>query len=286
MAEDKEKFNTATFSQKITAFAKRNINTLIIVLISVAYIFYGMITIEESGQTVAEIVGGSVLSTIVGFAIKQFRMRTGTNDGLSAPIFVAKTNAYGKKKEEIAPFIDELGNFCAFKNRKRLRQKQEEYLINYSMSYDKFIKGEYNNSTDPLVQKVLKKVRSMKVFAYTPLLLTNAYGNSNFEEETLNVSIAKYERTKALTRLIITVLCGVLFGYFVPRQDFSVSSLIWSALQVALYLVLGQIEYNNAYYFVTQTLRGKIERVICILDEFTVLRSEHEGIFKVEVDEK
>lgn len=285
MEEDKKLISTLStdnFSQKLTAFAKRNINSLIIIAVAIAYILYGLIRIEETGKSVMEIVGESFLSAVVGFTIKQFRMRTGTNDGLISPLFVAKTNAYGQKKMEISPFIDELPNFCKYKNSTRLKARQSEVLINYGMNYQKFINGDYSNTNDKFTKKVLKKVRNIKMLKYTPLLLTNAYGNTSFEDEALNVSIEKFERTKVISRVILTLACGILFGYFVPSRNFSIASVLWSSLQIAIYLVMGQLEYNNAYYFVTQTLRGKIERVICILDEFTTLRTKHEGMFTVE----
>lgn len=276
MNEDKN------LSRRITVFVKNNMNTIILILICVSYVLYGMLTVEETGKTIQEIIGSGALSALAGFLIKTSRAKSGIIDGMNSQMFIIKTNAYGKKKEEITPFIDEIPQFCDYKNEARLKQKQSEYLAKYAMKYELFVSGYYDK--DPKKQEILKKIRSIKVYQYTPITFTNAYDNTTKEDELLSANVKKYNRSNNTIKVLATVVCGILFGYYTFSYSFDWAHIIWALFQVAVYLIMGQIDYNNSYYFVTQTLRGKIERVITILDEFINLRREYPGIFTLKIE--
>ena len=96
MNEDKN------LSRRITVFVKNNMNTIILILICVSYVLYGMLTVEETGKTIQEIIGSGALSALAGFLIKTSRAKSGIIDGMNSQMFIIKTNAYGKKKEEIS----------------------------------------------------------------------------------------------------------------------------------------------------------------------------------------
>ena len=280
MVEDKN----LNFSQKVTIFVKNNMTNIVLILISLAYIFYGMLSVERTGKTIDEIIGGGALSALTGFFIKVLRGNSGITDGMISPVFIAKTNAYGEKKVEISPYIDELPQFCNYKNEARLKQKQSEFLAKYAMKYELFVNGYYDN--DPTKQEILEKARKIKIYQYTPVTFTNAYDNAVEEEELLSVNVDKYKKKNNRLKIVLTIICGLLFGYYTVGKDFDWANVAWAAFQVSLYLIMGQIDYNNSYYFVTQTLRGKIERVISILDEFVNLRNEHPGIFALKFEEE
>lgn len=268
------------FGKKITLFIKDNISNISLVLICLSYILYGMLTIQESGKTVAEIIASGLISAFAGFAIKATRMSSGLADGYNSQLFLMKVNLYGEKKAEISEYIEELTPFCSFKNEERLRQKQSEYLTQHAMKYELFANGYYDN--DETKSKILEKTRAIKVYEYTPSLITNAYGNFKKEEDILNNNPKSYKIRKTRNRVIITIMIGLIWGYFDIVQNFNVGGIIYSSLQVALYLILGQLEYNDAYYFVTQTLRDKIDRVVSIIDEFQNIRKNHPNKFKLE----
>lgn len=275
MVEDKN----LNISQKITLFVKNNMTNIALILVCFAYIFYGMLTVEKTGKTISEIVGGGLISAVTGFLIKTLRRKSGIQDGMISPVFIAKINAYGQKKVEISPYISELPQFCNYKNATRLKQKQAEYLVRYSMDYDLFMQGYYDN--DKTKKKILEKVRKMEVYQYTPVTFTNAYDNATEEEDILSTNVKKYESKDTISKILTTVVCGFLFGYYTVGQEISMTNVTWAILQISLYLIMGQIDYNNSYYYVTQTLRGKIERVICVLDEFLILRNKYKDMFQV-----
>lgn len=275
---NKEKYYTP--NDKIAEWFKRNIENFVLVIICVIYIFRGVAEIEETGKKVLEIIADGAVALIGGYVIKAIMDKKGILKGLIAPKFVATTNNYGAKKTEISGFVEELYPFCMKTNAERLKQKQAEFLLKHAMSYDHFINGLYD--IDKEKKKIADKCRKIKVFEYTPVMLTNAYDNAKSEEELLTATIGKYERKQRVGDAVIGLVTFVLFGYFGFKPGEIVwANIAWAALQVGLFLANGMMKYMNAYFFVTETLRGKIKRVIDILDEFINIRAKHPGIFKV-----
>lgn len=270
-----------TPNDRLVKWLKNNLENIALVFICAVYVLRGVFTIETSNKTVLEILADGAVSLVGAFLIKAVLDKKGILKGLIAPKFIATTNAYGKKKTEIADFVEELFPFCNMSNAERLKQKQKEFLFKYALSYEKFIKGEYND--DPKYKTILKECRAIKVFEYTPTLLTNAYDNAKDETELLTATIQKYERTQRVGDIIIGVVFFLLFGYFAPgKNQVDAANTLWYALQVSMFLAIGMTKYMNSYYFITEKLRGKINRVIDILDEFINTRKKNPGIFKVD----
>lgn len=269
--------------EKVGLFLKNNIENIIVIVVSLAYVLYGVLTIEETGKTVAEILAAGALNFIFGLTIKDLRRKSGIRNGLTSETFILKKNAYGDKKLEIAPFIEEIDGFCSYENKNRLIQKQNEILIANCMSYNKFIDGFYDNNKK--YKKALKKVKSAKVYKYTPTMMTNAYDNTDDEAKLLKLSSKKFEAKKTASSILGTLICALIFGYFTPGKHLDWNGILWNLIQVVIFIINGQIAYLSAYSFVTVDLKSKIERVINILDRFINLRRNNPDIFKdFEVD--
>lgn len=276
--EHYEKYDAA--KDKFGNWLRHNVENIILVFICAIYILRGVAEIEESGKTVLEILADGAIAFLCGYLIKGIMGRKGILKGLTSPKFVATTNAYGKKKEEISGFVEELYPFCIKTNAERLKQRQTEFLLKHAMSYDHFINGLYD--VDKEKKKIADKCRKIKVFEYNPVMLTNAYDNAKSEEELLTATIQKYERSQLVQNFVLGIVFAVLFGYYGFKPGaFNLANISWAALQVAFFWANGKLKELNAYLFVAETLRGKIKRVIDILDEFINIRSKHPGIFKV-----
>jgi len=252
-----KKFDFAQFLQK-------NIENFILIILCTVYVLRGLASIEESGKTALEIFADGALAFIVGYIIKRVLDRKGILRGLSSDKFIATCNEYGNKKMEIAPIIEELAPFCDERNANELKQRQIEYLTKEALSYNKFIANEYDAK-----DKRIKKARRLKSTRITPTMLTNAYDNTSNEQELLSASIKKYERSQAGGDLTIGLLTAFLFGYYALKPNgLDTATVIWCALQVAIFLTNGMFKYMSSYFFITETLRGKIKRVMDIIDEF------------------
>ena len=288
--------------EKVISFFKNNLDNIIVLAICIIYVLYGAFNIEETNKTIGSIIATGSLSAIVGFSIKTIRTKGGILAGLNSPKFLAKTNLYGQTKENVSDCIEEIPNYCIYKNKRNLLEKQKEYLSLHAMSYDLFSKGIYDKQVKELISQnkkeeakelklILKKCRSIKVFQLEPTLLTNAYDNSCRDEVIMQHSIKGFEKKKISGDFFISLIFIVIFGCFsLGIGKFNLSNIIWTSLQIALYLILGQIKYADAYRFVTEDLRGKIDKVISLLEEFQNLRRKVPGIFaveyKIDIDEE
>ena len=294
MEEQMKKTKTEIFSQ----FIKDNLVNMVIVLICLVYILRGLITIGETGKTWWEILADGLLAFFVSISIKILMRKKGLNNGFNSDKFIATTNLYGKQiVEKVDGHTEDLEKYCLFKNDERLRIEQRNFLLRNGLDYELFEKGEYDNRFESISNRkirrkkvnLLKKCRNIKVFKYTSVLITNAYSNAESESKLLSQSSQRYERSNAIGNILIGLLIMFLFGYYGIKSG-NVEELwknvIWCAIQVTLYLVLGVIAMLNAFDFVTETLRGKINRVISIIDDFSSMRANHPEIFRKENERK
>lgn len=290
MEEQIKKTKTEVFSQ----FIKDNLVNMVIVLICLVYILRGLITIGETGKTWYEILADGLLAFFVSISIKILMRKKGLNNGFNSDKFIATTNEYGKQiVDKIDGHTEELEKYCLLKNDERLRIEQRNFLLRNGLDYETFEKGEYDdrfeNEPNKKVRKkklnLLRKCRNLKVYKYTSVLITNAYCNAESESKLLSQSSQRYEKSNAISNILIGLIIMFLFGYYGVKSG-NVQELwknvIWCSIQITLYLVLGVIAMLNAFDFVTETLRGKINRVISIIDDFSTMRINHPEYFNKE----
>ena len=81
---------------------------------------------------------------------------------------------------------------------------------------------------------------------------------------------AQYEAQHSLGDLISKFGTAIIFGYYGVSliENFDYARLIWTTLQVALFLVMGVIKMYQAYNFVVDEFRGRIVKKIDNLQKF------------------
>jgi magnesium-transporting ATPase (P-type) len=284
---DIKKTKTEAFSE----FIKSNLVNIAIVLICFAYVLRGLITIGATGKTWYEIVADGLLAFMVSVSIKVLMRKKGLNNGFMSDKFIATTNLYGKEiQDKVDGNTDQLEKYCEIKNEYRLKYEQRNFLLRNGLDYETFEKGEYDSRFEREPNRkirrkkvnLLKKCRNLRVYKYTPVLITNAYSNQETEEKLLKQSRKQYESSKAVYNIFIGFIIMFLFGYYGIKSgniEELWKNIIWCTLQVALFLAFGVIEMLNAFDFVTETLRGKINRVISIIDDFNTMRMNHPEYF-------
>ena len=260
--------------QKITKAIKTNFDNIILVLLCLAYVAYGVATIEETGRTLFEIIATGIVSALVGLTIKILRRKKGILVGLRDPKFLTKCNVYGESKVKMDNHIDKLPKYCEAQNKSRLETKRREYCYSnpYTIiDYNAYLEGKYANTKDKDIKKVIKQLKKIKVYNYSPTLFTNAYSNSSKESEILSSNVKDFENKSFGMDFVISLACLFLFGYFtLGKGEIDIANMIWCAFQITFYLVMGQIQYNKSVYFVTETLRDKVEAVINLISEFLI----------------
>lgn len=272
-----------TRSEKFANFIKDNGVNFAIILVVVFYIIRGIAKITRTDSTIDEIIADGAMAFIASIVIKLLFRKKAIIVGFEKPSFKATCNAYGQQVIDMAPHIDLLDKFCDDENKNRLIREQTSFLLKYGVQYSEFLNGKYEllpprRETDKYHYKLLKykhkgcqKAKKIKVFRYSSKLITNAYDTTNTERELLTASIKKYQSKQLILNLLIGAICGVLFGYYTLKEgEINKANMIWCALQMAMYLAFGMIEYYNTLEYITKTIREKIKRVMAIIDKFKI----------------
>lgn len=81
---------------------------------------------------------------------------------------------------------------------------------------------------------------------------------------------AQYETQRGLADVISKFGTAIIFGVYGVEliKDFSYANLIWTTLQVAIFLVMGVIKMYRSYLFVTDEYKGRIWKKIDNLQKF------------------
>lgn len=279
-----------SFKEKVSVFIKQNIITIIILAISIVFIFRDAGTIGKTGKTIIEIIGSGTVNFIMGIMIKLLLRRQGLQKGQSDLHYLKKLNLYGQKLENNGNKIPEIRKYCKRKNEERLKEKQIEYLRKYAISYDDFIKGKYDGSIDDIKdkkevkkmkkkQKIVNRCRKKKIYKLTIYNLLNASRSRRSNKEVMKANTNVYETSRLGNNILISILIATIFSYYtIYPEQLNVVSILWNTIQMLIYLSMAVLEYFNAYNYVTQDMGSKINYVISCFDEFETL--EKKGYFK------
>ena len=279
----------------IKRFIIKNIGIILTVLISVLYVFKGFYSLEESGKTVYEILGDGALSALVGFCISALLRQTGINYGNDDIEVLRTRSAHAKKTDEISPYMNLLDDFCELENKRVLREMRTRILAPQGLKYgdyfdeDGFFVKEYVPKEKELASKELEKEYKRKIrldkraLRRAQRLELTPLDSAALTSEGAKVSDPFYYKTnreytheRSKSQIISKVLCGIVFGCYTFRflQEATWQSLMWTALQVTLYLVFGAVEMLDAYMFVKTEGKGSILRKIDELEKFNAYVKE------------
>lgn len=267
--------------EKTKDFLRLNLFFIVVGLACVVYVIRGLVNIVETGKTVAEIIADGALSALFGFFISKLLSLQGLAKG-ELDERVLKTNRlHSQKVEEISEKICYLDEWCERKNQEALKNVQTKILANAGIAYSEFLEGRYkiiNKEGYELVlecelpkykRRAVKKARRIKLTPLSSSVLTSDGGK---REDPYNFGQDKksYSRRRDEKQLLSKVICGLLFGYYGVTMitDFSWSDLIWTAIQVTIFLVMGMISYLQSFFFVVDEYRHRVIKKIDNLEKF------------------
>lgn len=274
------------FVDKVSAFFKNNMVTLILILVCIVYIFRGVANIEYSGKTIFEIVADTFITFIVGITIKSLMGKNGIMSGRMSPKYLRTTKLYGEQLDSITHNVEHLDMYCDYKNWLALRRKQTTILRKAGLTYRKFSLGDYDDSNDPEVIQAVKKAREVDIFPITSFMILNVIDASEEHSKILKLDVKTYEKTKLRNNMLIGASIALLFGLCsLEKGVWDWSGILWTAIQTVLFLALGCLEYMNGYEFISETFRGKIIIVISFIDEFKNLLEKRPDIFTADIEE-
>ena len=287
-------------NEKVKDFLKNSTGYGIILLISVGYVATAFITVERSGKSLWRIIADGIVIFLIGILINRAFELQGITEGDREERVQSAMTHHARMVDQVAPYIDRLDDWCDRKNREALRSGRVRILAERGMKYSDYfdeegMTREFRVDEEKMNNRYLRKLEVKRIRCYykalslklTPLtsgVLTSEggrYGDPYY----LGRSKPEYTKESSREDVISKILLSVLFGYYgiALIADWSVATLIWKALQIVVFLVIGSLKKTQSFQFVTDEFRGRITKKTNILQMFLNdigLRGEQERIEK------
>lgn len=266
---------------KTKDFLRLNLFFFVVAIACIVYIIRGFVEIVETGKTIGEIIADGLVSAMFGFLISKLLSLQGLSKGELDPNVICTNQLHSKTVLKITDKIYLLDEWCENKNKEAIKNAQCKILATAGISYDEFTKGLFRviridgevylpfESLPKDKRKAIKKARKVKL---TPLTSSSLTSDGGILDDPYNFGIDKkaFTRRRDGKQLISKIMCGVLFGFYGVRliTNFNIANIIWTAIQVVLFLVMGVISYLQAYIFVVDEYRHRIIKKIDHLVKF------------------
>lgn len=268
---------------KLQKFLRQNVSVIAMVLLGLVYIFYGIVTIGKTGKTVDEIIAEGAVSFLVGFGMKLLQSVNGLLKGELDPKFVTTKQFYLSLLDETASIQQYLPKYCDMENENALRRVQTSILRKQNLKYDDFINDKIDiEKLNKKQLKALEKARNVEIAVLNDAILLSDSQVTIDSVKNLNVSKGTHLKFSTLKTFLTMFLMAILFGVYGidPAKGFDWYGAIWCAIQVAIYIVLGIVEYFNSYMFMADTYRTALVRKCNHLERFKNMYNENPERFK------
>lgn len=264
-----EELKGETSLDKTLDFFKRNLYNLILILVSVIFIFKDIIEIQETGKSVLEIIADSLISFIMAMTFNIILGKKGIISAQKLNSYVNCMQTYSEEIEKTNDKIEYLEDFCEHKNSSKIKLIQKRILAKVCINYDDYINGKleaYNLTKEQ--KKAIKKANKITFHYLTPENLLSET-DIRFEKGKKDLTLAEFEKSQTFQDTISKVICAIIFGYFgVSGLTGGWAEIIWGSIQVGLWLIMGLCKYVQNYSYVKDVYQQKIYRKINLLIEF------------------
>lgn len=272
-------------SEKAKNFFQRFTGYFAIGIVSLIYIATAFLRLDKTGKTVAEIIVDGTLVFLLGFFINRLFDLQGIMDGERDDNFKASMSYHGEAVERISPYIDRLDGWCDEKNKENLRTQRTRILATEGLKYSDYFEEdgtakEFIPDEKKLNNRFLRKMEMKRIKCFykalhvklTPLSaceLTSEGSDMN-DPYFFGRSKREYEKQSSTSDVISKVAVALIFGYYGVSliQDFSYAQLIWNALQVGIFILMGITKMYNSFIFITGEFRGRMVKKVTVLDMF------------------
>ena len=276
-------------NEKMRRELRSNVFFIVVALISLVYMARSFVTVVETGKSVLEIVADGALGAVFGFLISKLLSLQGLAKGEVQEQVVATNRLHAEVVESIVPVIDRLDAWCEMKNAENVRVCKSRVLATEGLTYEEYLADAYTiveegrprqvskSGLTPAKRRAVQRADRLRLTPLTAGALT-ADGAKALDPYDFGMDKEAYERRRDMRQIVSKVGCGLLFGYFGVRllTDFSLDSLIWTALQLAALLAMGAVAYLRAYFFVVDYDRHRIIRKIDNLQKFKIWSESNE----------
>jgi hypothetical protein len=281
----------SSVADKINGFMKNHLTDIVLVIACAVYIIRGVAKITETGKSIPDIIADGVIAFLFGYVIARFLMLRGLFDGKKSEQFIATMAAYGAVINMITPYIEKLDGWCETKNKDLEKKEKEKILLSAGISYNRYKSAEFDINKCTEQQKIIvKRAENLKLRKLTSSALTSEKKEKANDPFYLGKTAEEYMTQSSVKDFFSKAGLAVVLGYFGVEliSDFSWETLLWYALQVAAFLVLGIVKYTSSYLFTTGSLRNRFIAKTNILYEFLneVKRENEKPPERTEIMEK
>lgn len=275
------------WAENTKKYIKQYIGYIVIVLACLIYIARGIITVEETGKTVMQILGDGFLALFFGVFINYVFELQGMMDGERNDKVIATNQKHADIVDEISPDIDKLDDWCDKKNKEALKLARVRILSANGLKYDdcfdeegvakplSSLKLDLNCSSKEERRQVKDKIKCFRKACKVKLTLltTNSLtseGGRDYDPYYLGQTKRQYKRKTTTMDLISKLGIACIFGYYGAKfvTSFSWAFLIWTGIQVVLFLIMGVVKLYTSYMFVVDDYRARVIKKIDNLTKF------------------
>lgn len=279
-------------NDKIKDFIHRNAGYGAATFASLVYLATSFIRIDKTGKSIYQIIVDSAIIFMIGFFIHRVFDIQGILIGERDETYKQTMELHGEAVIKVAPDLDKLDDWCYQKNIENLRIQRIRILSEEGLRYDEYfekdgsikddafvdvdeIKGKYMKRLYKRRNRCVDKALRVKLTRLSAAELTSESADAN-DPYNFGRTKKKYEQQSSAQAAISKAGSALIFGYYgvTLLEDFSYANLIWNALQVAVFVLIGAVAMYNSYLFITNEHRGRIVKKVNCLEMFESYRKK------------
>lgn len=286
----------STLKNKSSSTVREKLQIIIIALICCVYIAHGLFTLEESEQTIAEIIGNIAWSGTIGVIISSMFTSQGLKDGRNTELFLNSLKAYGDSKSRATPWFDKLTTWCSYKNAYDLEIRKREIVEGAGLNYRAYTVGYYDEHPEVLAEdqlKALEKVDTCKILKITQRELLSDMPKNRFSEKNrFGETVLEYQTKGTVLDIIVKLALAIICGLYTlePIKDSNWAGLVWNLLQILMWLSFGFQKYIDSKYFMEYEYRqSHLVQKTELFNEFIVTMQNNPNIiytYDVNIDDE
>lgn len=264
--------------KSIFKILKSKIYIVAIIVVSIFYVVYGLFNFEKTGKSLVEILGSIGMSFIIGLSLVNFLRKEGLKSAREDEVYKNSLILYADAKEKAKPYYDKLPAFCAYKTEQDKTNIKREIITNANLSYYKYLKGFYKDKQglEEYQLKAIEEANVVKIEPYQTSKILSDLPSKNVFGVTSRYGIdeKQYIAQKNITGILSKIIWAILSGYYTlgPLNSDNIPQAVWNALQIAIWLAFGSIDYVNAKEFIVNEYRQThIIQKTAFLEEFVAL---------------
>lgn len=269
--------------EKTKDFLKQNIGYIVVFLTCAVYIASAIAVIDETGKTIRSIIADGAISFFLGMFITRAFDLQGLISGDADERVRNTISLHGETVTRISPYIDKLDDWCNEQNKIAYKSVRTKILARAGLKYkDCFdsdgaaLPVEFKQYTDKTLKKIEKNKRHIYYKAVklklTPISAGDLTSENGKKDDPFYFGRTKeqYEKQSSIMEIISKIGTACIFGYYGVKllEDFSYADMVWKALQVSMFVIMGIIKMYQSKMFITDEFRSRIIKKIDNLQKF------------------